>query len=292
MRVRMSSTMAAVAALATLALRRSPGGARRPEAARRDLRRGRDVLRQPRSRLPDVQGPEDAAPARRAALGRAPRRREHAAGQRGGPRGSGVRLVAVRPDGAVREPVRAEGAVLDRRHAVLGERRQAREPGAAALRRPAEVRRGRGHAVQRQFVGDDGRTLPAVRYWAAWNEPNNPVFLAPQYTRARGDWVIRARRLRQDLQRRLRRDPRDAAAEREGRLRRDGAARQQQPRVVAPVGLAARVPPRREDGGHEDGSTRTRTIRTTASRTRRRRRSRRRREGRSRRRSRSGTSTT
>jgi Cellulase (glycosyl hydrolase family 5) len=23
----------------------------------------------------------------------------------------------------------------------------------------------------------DGRVLPAVRYWAAWNEPNNPVFL-------------------------------------------------------------------------------------------------------------------
>jgi hypothetical protein len=26
-------------------------------------------------------------------------------------------------------------------------------------------------------------TLPAVRYWTAWNEPNNPVFLKPQFQR-------------------------------------------------------------------------------------------------------------
>jgi hypothetical protein len=40
------------------------------------------------------------------------------------------------------------------------------------------------------YIGDDGRTLPAVRYWTAWNEPNNPVFLSPQYTRSRGGWVM------------------------------------------------------------------------------------------------------
>ena len=27
----------------------------------------------------------------------------------------------------------------------------------------------------------DGRLLPAVKHWAAWNEPNNPVWLTPQY---------------------------------------------------------------------------------------------------------------
>jgi hypothetical protein len=27
----------------------------------------------------------------------------------------------------------------------------------------------------------DGRLLPAVKYWLAWNEPNNPIWLAPQY---------------------------------------------------------------------------------------------------------------
>ena len=36
----------------------------------------------------------------------------------------------------------------------------------------------------------DGRILPAVRDWLAWNEPNNPVFLKPQYQRVAGSWVI------------------------------------------------------------------------------------------------------
>ena len=32
------------------------------------------------------------------------------------------------------------------------------------------------------------RLLPAVRLWLAWNEPNNPVFLKPQWKRVRGSW--------------------------------------------------------------------------------------------------------
>jgi hypothetical protein len=40
------------------------------------------------------------------------------------------------------------------------------------------------------YSGEDGRTLPAVRLWAAWNEPNNPAFLRPQYVRKSGKWVI------------------------------------------------------------------------------------------------------
>jgi hypothetical protein len=36
------------------------------------------------------------------------------------------------------------------------------------------------------FVGDDGRGIPRVRYWLAWNEPNNPAFLLPQYRIVRG----------------------------------------------------------------------------------------------------------
>ena len=39
------------------------------------------------------------------------------------------------------------------------------------------------------FVAPDGRNLPAVRYWLAWNEPNNPAFLRPQYRKVRGRWV-------------------------------------------------------------------------------------------------------
>ncbi len=39
------------------------------------------------------------------------------------------------------------------------------------------------------YIVDDGdpstqeTALPAVRHWLAWNEPNNPVFLSPQYKR-------------------------------------------------------------------------------------------------------------
>ncbi len=41
------------------------------------------------------------------------------------------------------------------------------------------------------FVGPEGR-LPAVRLWLAWNEPNNPVFLGPQYVRFGSRWVLRS----------------------------------------------------------------------------------------------------
>jgi hypothetical protein len=33
------------------------------------------------------------------------------------------------------------------------------------------------------FKRDDGTKLPAVRKWLAWNEPNNPVFLKPQWAK-------------------------------------------------------------------------------------------------------------
>jgi Glycosyl hydrolase catalytic core len=42
------------------------------------------------------------------------------------------------------------------------------------------------------WTGTDGRRLPAVKLWAAWNEPNNPVFLQPQYRYVRGKWVIQS----------------------------------------------------------------------------------------------------
>ena len=34
-----------------------------------------------------------------------------------------------------------------------------------------------------RWVAEDGRGLPKVDFWLAWNEPNNPVFLKPQYKR-------------------------------------------------------------------------------------------------------------
>ena len=36
------------------------------------------------------------------------------------------------------------------------------------------------------FKRGDGTVLPAVRRWMAWNEPNNPVFLRPQWQRVGG----------------------------------------------------------------------------------------------------------
>jgi hypothetical protein len=43
-----------------------------------------------------------------------------------------------------------------------------------------------------QYVGTGGQTLPAVRLWAAWNEPNNPAFLRPQFVKKSGKWVIQS----------------------------------------------------------------------------------------------------
>jgi hypothetical protein len=42
------------------------------------------------------------------------------------------------------------------------------------------------------FAARDGRTLPAVRQWLAWSEPNNPAFLRPQYRKVRGNDVIQS----------------------------------------------------------------------------------------------------
>jgi Glycosyl hydrolase catalytic core len=40
----------------------------------------------------------------------------------------------------------------------------------------------------------NGNALPAVHLWTAWNEPNNPVFLRPQYRRSGGRWVMQSAR--------------------------------------------------------------------------------------------------
>jgi hypothetical protein len=50
------------------------------------------------------------------------------------------------------------------------------------------------YAAARRYSGTyrdaTGAVLPAVKEWLAWNEPNNPVFLSPQYKRVGGRWVI------------------------------------------------------------------------------------------------------
>jgi hypothetical protein len=40
--------------------------------------------------------------------------------------------------------------------------------------------------------GADGRTLPAVKFWLAWNEPNYPIGLKQQYRRVRGRWIVQS----------------------------------------------------------------------------------------------------
>jgi hypothetical protein len=44
------------------------------------------------------------------------------------------------------------------------------------------------------FVNADGITLPRVSLWMAWNEPNNPVFLKPQFRRTSKGWTIQSGR--------------------------------------------------------------------------------------------------
>jgi hypothetical protein len=42
------------------------------------------------------------------------------------------------------------------------------------------------------FRGPGGTFLPAVKEWLAWNEPNNPIFLRPQYQRTPRGWRIKS----------------------------------------------------------------------------------------------------
>lgn len=42
------------------------------------------------------------------------------------------------------------------------------------------------------YPAPDGRLLPPVRSWLAWNEPNNPAFLRPQYRKVGARWVAQS----------------------------------------------------------------------------------------------------
>jgi hypothetical protein len=52
------------------------------------------------------------------------------------------------------------------------------------------------YAAAKRYSGGhfaaDGRTLPPVRFWLAWNEPNYPIGLKQQYRRVRGRWVVQS----------------------------------------------------------------------------------------------------
>jgi len=52
----------------------------------------------------------------------------------------------------------------------------------------AAAKRYSGTYMVKEHEVEPVRRLPAVRHWLAWNEPNNPVFLRPQWRRVRGTW--------------------------------------------------------------------------------------------------------
>lgn len=61
--------------------------------------------------------------------------------------------------------------------------------------RPADLQQFAIAAARRysgKFIAPDDRPLPRVIYWLAWNEPNNPVFLRPQYRNVAGNWQIQS----------------------------------------------------------------------------------------------------
>jgi hypothetical protein len=52
----------------------------------------------------------------------------------------------------------------------------------------AAAKRYSGTYLVKETENEPVRRLPAVRHWLAWNEPNNPVFLKPQWKRVGGKW--------------------------------------------------------------------------------------------------------
>jgi hypothetical protein len=44
------------------------------------------------------------------------------------------------------------------------------------------------------YQNADGTTLPRVRYWTAWNEPNLPIGLTPQWKKVGSRWIIQSAR--------------------------------------------------------------------------------------------------
>jgi hypothetical protein len=66
-----------------------------------------------------------------------------------------------------------------------------------APKNPLDLQRFATAAARRYsgtFKGADGRTLPPVRNWLAWNEPNNPAFLRPQFRVVSGKPILHGAR--------------------------------------------------------------------------------------------------
>ena len=91
------------------------------------------------------------------------------------------------------------------------------------------------------FPGADGRTLPPVKLWLAWNEPNLSIGLKQQFKRVGGRWVIQSAIDYAKICTAVYSGVPTLIKGERGRVRRDRAAREQRADVRAPDGLAARV---------------------------------------------------
>ena len=132
-----------------------------------------------------------------------------------------LRLDDLRPHRAVRGRPRDQAALLDHRHATLGERRREPEPSPDELRAPARLRLRGGRALQRH-LRRRRRPCPAGRSALGGMERAEQPRLPPAAVRPlEGErWVIAsAPGVRQDLQRDLHRRARDDVRGRAGRLR-------------------------------------------------------------------------
>ena len=111
--------------------------------------------------------------------------------------------------------------------------------------------------------------LPKVSMWTAWNEPNNPIWLTPQYKRVGKTWRVESAfqyaKICNAVYNGVHSPIPRAAAGRAGRVRRHRAEGQRRAGDDARVGRSADVPHAGAQVRHEDASTSTRTIRMRTS---------------------------
>ena len=106
----------------------------------------------------------------------------------------------------------------------------------------AAARRYSGTYTVKEQENEPERTLPAVRSWLAWNEPNNPVFLRPQWKMVARKWRVQAAYDYAKICSAIYAGVKSTRlAGSEGRLRRHGPAGKRRTAQLAAVDLAARL---------------------------------------------------
>ena len=127
------------------------------------------------------------------------------------------------------------------------------------------------YAAARRYSGTfldtaTGRVLPRVGMWLAWNEPNNPVFLQPQFVRVKGSGGRPPPRPTRGSATRSTTACTPPAGPSRSRAARPRRAARTTPPSDAAVDLADRVPARGQEERACAASTPGRTTRTTAAR--------------------------